>query len=64
MSPRLKQAIENLLLMPEYQAISRKQGEAAAVFQATKFLRDTRPDFFNLVNPGDVLVKLFVDLES
>jgi hypothetical protein len=64
LSPRLKQAIENLLTLPEFRAIAQQHGEAVAKLRATQLLRETRPELFRPGNPGDVLARLFADLES
>ena len=64
MSPRLRQAIENLSVLPEFRAIARQHGEPAMVLQATILLRETRPELFDAQNPGDLLAQLFADLES
>ena len=64
MSPRLRQAIENLSVLAEFRAIARQHGEPAMVLQATILLRETRPELFDAQNPGDLLARLFTDLES
>ena len=64
MSPRLRQAVENLSVLPEFRAIARQNGEPAMVLQATILLRETRPELFDPENPGDLLAQLFADLES
>ena len=64
MSPRLRQAVENLSVLPKFRAIARQHGEPAMILEATKLLRETRPELFDAQNPGDVLARLFADLES
>ena len=64
MSPRLRQAVETLSVLPEFRAIAREQGEPAMILEATKLLRATRPELFDAQNPGDLLARLFADLES
>jgi hypothetical protein len=64
LSLRLKDAIANLLALPEFQGIAEQHGEAVAKLRATQFLRETRPELFSPENPGDALARLFADLES
>jgi hypothetical protein len=64
LSPKLKLAIENLSVLPEFRAIAREHGEPAMVLEATKLLRQTRPELFDPQTPGDHLARLFADLES
>ncbi len=64
LSPQLRQAIENLSVLPEFRAIERQHGEPAMVMAITQLLRETRPELFNPTTPGDQLAQLFTDLES
>ena len=64
LSLRLKDAIANLLALPEFQGIAQQHGEAIAKLRVTQFLRETRPELFSPENPGDALARLFADLES
>lgn len=64
MSSRLRQAIETLSVLPEFRTIAREHGEPAMVLQATKLLREKRPELFDQLNPGDAIARLFADLES
>ena len=64
LSPRLRQAVENLSVLPEFRAIARQHGEPAMILEANKLLRATRPELFDPENPGDLLARLFADLES
>ena len=63
LSTRLNEAINTLLLLPEFQAIARKQGDAEATMAITKLLRQTRPELFDQTNAGDGIAFLFSGME-
>jgi hypothetical protein len=64
LSLRLRDAIANLLALPEFRDIAQQHGEAVAKLRVTQLLRETRPELFSLENPGDALARIFADLES
>jgi len=64
LSPRLKDAIANLLALADFRGIAQQHGEAVAKLRVVQLLSETRPELFSPENPSDALARLFADLES